>query len=329
LDDFNRGGPQLGCDWDARQGSWSIVTNRIRESGTAGALVIARRYAANMSFRISVDSPPNVPANAVYRVIANYLNDDNYHFGEFEFTQQELIIRLCRRTAGSNSQLLERRWDVNLVGSPQAFNVCFTDKVFSAHQSYPPYEAWVVDPSPITGGYGCGLGNGKNNIPIEYDNFYLEEHYDTNPSCNMCVCRCCDVPLPMSLTATCSFVGALGQCKETTVSLEARVPSLDWEGGRTWYGEATVDTSECNEALDPFTMKVVFYCGGCSNGKPHQWYAKVWTPSYLGEGEGYQVPDSGCCDPFSVNFKFLLWHAGGDCVGQSMTGTDLEMEVTL
>jgi len=63
-DDFNRpDSTDLGCWWRERSGNWSIYGNRLRESGNAGALVIAERPAPDMSFKLIAESP-NVPAGA-------------------------------------------------------------------------------------------------------------------------------------------------------------------------------------------------------------------------------------------------------------------------
>lgn len=327
-DDFNRpDSTDLGCWWRERSGNWSVHTNRLRESGNAGALVIAETPAPEISFRVSAQSP-NVPAGAVYRVVANYLDDNNYHFAEFEFPTGRLIVRLYKRSGGVNTKLKERQWDVNMVGNPQELGVCFTEKIFSAGQKYEPYMAWITNPVPIQGGYRAGLGNGGG-VQIEYDDFRLDEHYDTNPDCLICVCRCDDFPLPMDLTARCTFSGGLGDCQPVDVPLQAVVPSEGWESNEQWYGWATVDCSDCPDPLDPFTLHVIFRCESPCGGDPdkHFW-VWAWATDVGGDGTACNLPGGLNCDPVSIPFeKISPWSEGGYCSGQSGDSTDLEIEV--
>jgi len=325
-DDFQRA--TLGCQWNQRSGSWSISSDRLREAGNEDALIILQRAVSDLSF-LAWASTPNVPTGSIYRVIVNYVDDDNYHFAEFEFTSSQLTIRLCKRAGGSNSTLKERSWDVNMVGSPQSFGVCFTEKIFSAGQAYEPYMLWITDPTPHDGGYRAGLGNGAN-VQIEFDEFWLSEHLDTNVDCTYCVCRCDAVPLPMTLTAHVTFKNSLAACDPVDVTLEAirsGSPEPGWEQGQ-WYGTATVDCSECNQPIDPFDLQITFRCG-CDGDPSRPFWLRVQDDDALGGDSAVcSRADAFTCDPLSIMFDVYGWIEGGYCSAQSGDAGDLEIEIT-
>jgi hypothetical protein len=325
FDDFNRSA--VGCLWDDRQGNWSINTNRLRESGNSGALIIAQRQVPELSFSVSVETP-SVPENAKYRVIVNYVDDDNYHFAEFEFLSNTLKIRLYKRSGGSNSLLLERSWnDVNVIDMEESFGVCLSEKIFWASQKYDPYQVWITNPTLHSGGYRAGLGNGAG-IQIEYDNFYLEETGDTRSGCVKCSCRCNDVPLPMNLTAHCTFSGGFAACDPVSVPLQAITPGSPEFSQGEWYGSATVDCSDCPGPLESFDVYVRFQCGACTENASRQY--QVWASGYSGSGTACEVPEGVTCDPLSIPFETIVGflNEGGACSEQSGDRVDLDIEIT-
>lgn len=328
-DDFQRA--TLGCQWSQRSGSWSISSDRLVESGNDDAVIIAQRAVSDMSFRV-VASIPNVPSGAIYRAIVNYVDDDNYHFAEIDFTSGALTIRLCKRSGGSNSTLKERSWDGSMVGSPQSVGVCFTEKIFSAGQEYEPYMLWITDPTPHDGGYRAGLGNGAN-VEIEFDDFWLSEHLDTNADCAYCVCRCDNVPLPMTLTAHVTFKNSLEDCEPVEVTLEAirstANPEPDWEQGQ-WYGTATVDCSNCTDPIDPFELQITFRCDpNCDEDPGGPYWLRVQDNDALAGDSALCCNVAALtCDPLSIKFDVVGWIEGGYCSAQSGDAADLEIEIT-
>jgi hypothetical protein len=187
----------LGCQWDLRQGDWSVEDQRLTESGNEDALVVARREVPNLSFYVAV-SIPSVIADAKYRVIVNYVDDGNYQVVEFHFSTTTLTIGLYQRSSGANPDLVASdSWQVNWVDTAGQLIVCLSETVFLgrfepgvSHDDL--YATCKASPDLHANGYKAGLGNGGS-VAIEYDDFSFYETGYTKEGCPKCYCKCpCD-----------------------------------------------------------------------------------------------------------------------------------------
>jgi hypothetical protein len=330
-DNFNRE-TGLGCQWDTRQGSWSIAQNRLEQSGSAGAIALAHRRSTGLGFVVIADTP-DVPDGSKYRLIANYVDDNNYHFAEYEFTSTHLTMRLYKRINGDNGVPLEERtWPADFTGGEQAFDLILSHKIFLAGQKYSPYQIWRPNPTLLVDGYGAGLGNGEDE-PIKYDNFSLSENGDIHEGCLKGGCRCDDIPLPMELTAECTFVGSLAGCNPTSGPISVSLLAVD-ENSPTfgdydleWYGHTVVSCPNCAQSVDPFDLYLRFHCTCVPGDNTKRFAIDAWG------GPGGADDDTTCessatCDSFSASFRLYDWHRGGACSGQSGDTSDLCVEVT-
>lgn len=326
-DDFNRANGGPGCLWEPRHGNWSVNNQLLHENGTPGALIVARRQPPDLGFLIGAETP-QVASGAAYRLIANYVDDDNYQFAEYAFTATELTMRLHRRTNGSDGDpLVSRTWNASMVGNEQSFGLYLSPKLFWATQKYPPYQVWVTNPSLFTAGYGSGLGNGAA-IALDYDNFLLRQNGDVLSGCTKVACRCDDFPLPMDLTARCTLAGGLAACEAIDVPLRAHITGSPNFSGGEWYGSAETDCSDCNIYQDPITLYVTFRCDCQGDGRRYSIWVKGVCGLFETEGSACELSASHGPNGATILFEIYNWLDGGYCIGQSGWMSGVQVSVT-
>jgi hypothetical protein len=307
FDHFSR--DELGCDWREFQGDWSLADGALQESGTNDALVVAWRSATDLSFWI-IATIPEVVENAVYRVIANYVDPNNYHVAEFNFTTTTLSIRLYKRSGGNNGDPTTKSYNVNWVGDPGELVVCLSEKVFQAQ--FDPevsidqlYAACTSDVSLHAEGYQAGLGNGSAHA-IEYSSFLFQETGYTVEGCLTCYCKCpCD-PL-------------LKDLKLTLVSQDC--PDLDgctWDlirqgvASETWI--LNEDQGTCPSVLGAIAATLTCDADaeedGCS--KYRLWFNLVTSECPVTQGD-HESPSACTCEPFYLRYAGYVMGNAGDC----------------
>jgi len=219
VDDFNRPpSSDPGPNWSARSGQWSIQNNisRLHEAGTASARVIFQPSGGKLSWNIQA-TVWNIPTTAMYDVIVNWLNDNNYQFARFEFDSTQLVISLFSVIGGNPIPYTSCTIAGNYIGTTQELDVCFSQGYFSARLANISTSAlWVPNPVVIANGYLAGLGNG-NTVPIDFVMFDDSENHWTNASCPPCLCDCIDQNVEMMPSQTLHLTlsapsGALSSC---------------------------------------------------------------------------------------------------------------------
>lgn len=196
-DRFNRAdSTDVGPDWEEVSGDWSIAANALHESGSPGALAIARRHPQGdrISFFLQVVAVEPQPGD-VYRFVVNYLDDEHYHYFQFSYIEdpvEAFLLQLYRREGEGDFLLAERQKAAH--SGAALLQVCFTGNMFLAVEEYGVWSCVT----PFAGGYRAGLGNGGSQ-PIEFDDFYFSESGATNPACPRCGCFCEARCLPKKL----------------------------------------------------------------------------------------------------------------------------------
>jgi len=197
-DDFNRADSSTVSGWDERSGDWQITSNELTEAGTSGALIILNAFHSKLSWNVIVSpGSAGIISGAKYRLVANYLDDSNYHYAEFEYNSSTLsiTIKLCTISGGT---IKEDTWTEDVVADDMeapwvTFSLCLDPSIFTATLINKTTRFIVVQddaPSLIAGGYKVGLGSGSATA-IAYEDFYAEETAYYNGTCTVCARKCC------------------------------------------------------------------------------------------------------------------------------------------
>jgi len=199
-DDFNRAdSTDLGSLWQEVSGDWTIASNRLREAGTSGTLVVC-----------TTQNPSNTPTchagvltkdlqeGKKFRLLVNLTEDfSRYLYAEFTCLAGtsawasigdetgEIAGRDANYTPGQDSSIGICR---NLTGMYATFGVAR------------PYIHACVS---WNGGRRAGLGNGSSEI-IQFDDFDFRQHQVStdDPACPGCLCDCEDYAVCRNLVAT-------------------------------------------------------------------------------------------------------------------------------
>ena len=96
--------------------------------------------------------------------------------------------------------------------------------------------------------------SGRDDIQI--DDFYLSKHFETDPTCPYCICKCGNTTIPKTLTATLvDCTGRMTEAEGCDVEIEwqqatvAGLPNPPYSG---WYGT--------NQCCASGTIMVNFQC---------------------------------------------------------------------
>lgn len=305
-DNFQRA--ELGCQWETVQGSWSILNQRLRESGNAGALAVPYRAAGEQSFYV-LGHTPELVNGAVYRVIGNYVDSDNYYFAEFAFSTTEIQVRTYRRAAGNDDLLKSDSWNVNWLGWSGQFLICLSHQSFLAEFNPDAshderYAVCQGAPSLYTLGYRAGLGNGGS-VPVEYDSFIFQETGYTKEGCPTCYCKCpCD-PILKTLKMTLSSPDC---------------PAIDgctWDLVRQGFESVWIcdDTNPTCVGLTG-VLRASLACDSEAEGegceKYRLWFSWVTSDCPVTAGD-CERPSQCTCSPFYLRYAGYVMDNMGDC----------------
>ncbi len=234
----------IGSDWDQVLGSWSIDGSfRLTESGTSGATIATTNPVFPRPFHHLVKTTllADLPVGAKPRVIANYLDADNYFFAEFEklsTAPTQGTLRIFRRAGGSDGSALatltDAVQDVPSGGEGPQLEVCFTSETFAAHVSHvldtvTTGFVFVCDPEIFTNGNFAGLGNGHTTV-VKFVDFVIQELEPSPGSCPTCTCTCEGKCIEPSLLGT---ITSDGGCSHADVN-GGTFPLTKVQGGDVW-----------------------------------------------------------------------------------------------
>lgn len=209
-DDFERADDtDLGADWDERSGDWSIDTNRLKEAGTSGAMVICTtpNPLGERSY-VQIYVYPN--GGEKYRIILNYLNDGSYQYVEVECGASDIVL-----TAGGQTRTYagaSPAWDGTVE---YVMSGGITDGhlwvAFAGNIPLQTYCVWDANISLTAGGNKVGIGNGGT-VELFVDIFVFWKHGQDQPGCPDPGCWC-------------EYVDGTGQTVRYYIAWKIR---LDW-----------------------------------------------------------------------------------------------------
>lgn len=296
-DYFDRADSGTVSGWDERSGVWSIASEELAEAGNSGALIVNDTYHEELSFYVRVlPGGTDIVPDRVYRVVANYLNDTAFYHANYTYDSvaEEITIEIYK----SGVLVIDQTWtDIDSADIEHGgFSMCLQDGYVSATMtSLDVSGSWRVEKydsvSMIGSGYKHGLGNGTSDA-ITYDDYQVEETYETDVDCPLCAPRCC------------------GKCD-------------DWEWDRTsgfWFGDLclTITSVECPGIDGEATLTYMSIPPGVEECVEHE---KYWSGTISGgDLDGNTVWMHCNCDnavetPGTMDYRISLEGAVGALCG--------------
>jgi hypothetical protein len=316
-DYFDRANSTVVAGWDERSGDWSILTNQLHEAGTTGALIVTNADVPRLSFWVAVEIPALIE-DAIYKLVANYLDDSNYFSATFQLVtvtglSQTFTIKLYK----SGNLLREETWAFNdVIGEEASLYICLTDETFTACASIGGIATYfcrcIFDPVLIAGGFKAGLGNGSD-IAIDYDNFLFYETQHTNPlnTCpdclNSCGCSCSgsdslcengDQDLHFEIVSTCEVLnGITGVLTYYYTPPTPEFPWWEWVSATGLISRITLscDPDSVGTRWEMYLLGVESAsanCGVTIVGVPSDGECKPFALKF--DGEVVDVVENGC-----------------------------------
>lgn len=184
--------------WAERSGDWEIASNELAEAGNNGALIIAPQWHSRLTwFLVTGLGAGGIVSGAIYRLIANYVDDSNYYYAEYEYDENALTVTI-RIGSTAGGVFKEDTWHEDVVADDMVapyvnLSLCLDPETFNATLYNRTTRFICVDDDPFTlnpFGRKFGLGNGGG-TPITYDDFYAEETSYYDPLCRDCPPLCC------------------------------------------------------------------------------------------------------------------------------------------
>jgi len=262
-DDFNRSdSTDIGPKWEEVEGDWEIESGLLKENGTEDAIARFIPTPNTVSMIARVTTVDEVAGNK-YRLIVNYKDDANYMYAELTIGEGPLndsTLGLYKVVGGATTQL-ELETINGLTGTTREIYACLGSNGFVATVSNATISmVWHEDPPATTGVYG-GLGNGAEQ-EIYYDDFSLQEHIDTDPTCPGCICTCDGKTWPKKLFLE---IEGEGNCVvSASMTLTYDRINAAWRGSATVCGNTWGLSLAC--VLEMENARLVFTTAhGCNN----------------------------------------------------------------
>ena len=288
-DSFNReDAPTLGADWfePNTPNRWSIESNTALSTGDGVAIFNTVHPKPSEAMVVYMDTVDEVQdSGAKWRLLVNVLDEDNYHYVEFERHGANDSILSLGIVSGGTDTVLKTALIEGLTGFTRKITAKIAENEFCGTVSNCVLSLVFVDPVIIEDGFQCGMESLAANMRV--DNFFFEWHMDDKPECGNCLCNCQRLYMPPILNAHMTGTGRLA-------ALNADVP-LIWDrlAGRWQTGIVTPCGTwslwfNCpSDFSDPNTANLVVDIG-CNNSD--------------GFFRSNRPPNSASCDPMEWVF---------------------------
>lgn len=175
----------LGSDWDEVAGDWSISSNTLTTSDDNAVALHSTTYdstIAGWGFYGIVSLPYPTPLSEAsftnkVRIIFGYIDADNYHYVEFDYTWNSIITAgvtsIYSRVAAAETLLAKTDWTAGGLGPssgfapPTEFYLCLNDEIVTLYIGYdglggaPTSDLMTIDYTPGATATKFGFGTGS------------------------------------------------------------------------------------------------------------------------------------------------------------------------
>lgn len=193
-DDFSA--DNLATDWDDRAGTWAVGSG-VLSTTSASALIVTTTESGATATGVYVEVLIRCATTSdIARVVAAYVDDDNYWFAELQPGASNGTLKLFERAAGSNTQRGPTATILSLNANDQAaLSICISPGAvttvavvgtdFGSNSAGTAYAATVsVDSTK------AGVGTGSGSSDVEFDSFVFGKHSVDDPLCYSCSHSC-------------------------------------------------------------------------------------------------------------------------------------------
>lgn len=306
FDNFNRADDTtLGPKWtEDGSGLWGIYGNvAYSDPGDAVAMFNTAHRKGDESMEVHYEIVDEVD-EAIYYVLVNVKDLNNYHIAKFHNTAVNPKIELGKVVGGVYTMLKEE----NIIGKTGAYacpdmpRLCrrFYARIapdeFCAGIREATLSQVTTTPEIIAGGIYSGMGGFRDDTRLEYDNFYFGEHLETNRRCPTCICQCEDTVVGEKLLVTISdTTGRMTTAEGCEIEINYDRVNGYWQGTASCCSFSWVIRLFCPSSFAPedFIIEVV---QGCKDSDED-----TTVPGYIDNGKRYAL-DSSTCDPFYLRF---------------------------
>lgn len=296
-DEFNRANAAtLGAGWDDPDSAWSIDSNEALSTAAGVARFLTPHPVPDESMVVYFETRNEVDGSGrKWRVLVNMLDEDNYHYVEFERNgANDSVLRLGKVTAGVGT-VLKSDTIVGLTNTSRQVIAKISPLEFCGTVSNAVLSFVGDKPSLITNGIYSGIEALASGTRL--DRHIFEHHRHTLDQCGNCLCLCETEYIPPVLLAT------FTNCTNRMASLDGATMLLNWErlNGR-WIGTSNL----CTPGQ---VWTLTFFCPSDENdGSTASMGVSLGCNSSDGFGTAARSPASYTCDP-------LEWVFGGYNVG--------------
>jgi len=285
-DNFDRANStNLGSDWTEVVGDSEIAGNTV-QIPDLGLIKCNTPHPIDTPTCVVFADIANDPPSGKYRVLVNYVDEDNYLFGQYDSAG---TLSVGEVAAGVETILDSVACGGIVFGD--VLTVCRNKGGLYAGVGIASVWAWhcVAD----NGGRYTGLASGSGQI--KFDDFYFEEHYVTDPDCKQCECHCNEFCVPKTLYLTFSASDCCEDLDERTIELTfdaGAYPEFQWTGS----DDLPVWDDCVNPGTDTYSF--ILYC----TPDESQWrLGGAFTCSPAGP-DLPRMPDIVYCNPLYLEY---------------------------
>jgi len=308
---FNRADASTpGETWEVRLGDWPIVSQRLRELGTKGAVVIGPRHPWDTATGLAYVDLVNPQPNKRYRIVINWEDDRNYNWAGLACaaTGTDAYLEVGQVVGGVDSAI-RTVLTTYTPGTDIRLSACRNYSGIYALSSLGSNIAWSVLPSGSPAGRYWGLGNGGTTA-LDFDNFEFWEHFVTDDACPVCPCDCGHYAVKRRLLLTFVVV-------QTCSCLDGQSLELNHEEDNlfNWHAEGRLPEFGCTPdspwVMDDYEFDLRCPGGGsnwedwllCNRAGTPGGGAGGWKQGISGCGGDWGAyPSTGSCNPLSLTY---------------------------
>lgn len=179
----------LATDYTTLSGSWAVSAGKLSTS-SSNALLLVNTTSVSNYFNHTV-TPTLGSVGDVAKVIAGYLDADNYLFAELTRGSSTTTARFYQVAGGVQSQV---GTDRTLNTSAPTVTFCCGDTqtllLFSWTGGFSSITCRIRSTTVLSPGNRVGVGTGASASTVSFDNLTLARHKVDNPDCADCAANC-------------------------------------------------------------------------------------------------------------------------------------------
>lgn len=310
-DDFNRAdSTSIGSNWSEDAGDWEISGNTLT-CNDAGARVISTASSALPYMHIDVKLKVTAAGTHAFRIIANYVDSDNYHYCRISVDDDgagKSLMQLCVRSGGTETVLSTQ--PIRFLTNNEWFRVRFCVVSGGFLQAYVRTDSSTC-PAAEVGATVFAAGKKMGFAVEDATDWYIDDlvwsphkNGDSCPDCNTDCLTCLDAQVASQVKVVLSGIVRNGlsdvchDCPGRDGTYILDYDSCDvGDESNTW--SLDIDASACPAAIGTPTIALRVDKGGANGAFRVQVTLNYYDASFGGPAFirwSSDVDDSPDCD---------------------------------